>query len=67
VEALETSPKAFARWLQKPNGIKEFLKALAPENKTLAVIRTVARKERKSNISRRESTAKSSSRRERSL
>jgi len=38
----------------QPNRVKEFLNALAPENKALAAIRAAARKNGKSKISRRE-------------
>jgi hypothetical protein len=54
--ALKTSAKALRVLASETQHMraKEFLKALAPENKTLAVIRAVARKKGKSKVSQRE-------------
>jgi hypothetical protein len=54
--ALKISPKSIRRQGLEPipKDIKEFLKALAPENKTLAAIRATARKTGKSKLSSRE-------------
>jgi len=53
---MKISPKAFRAKAPelRPKDFKEFLNALAPENKTLAAIRAAARKNGKSRISRRE-------------